>query len=402
MPVSATPWPGAQAFLAMCLLGHGCAYANDTLKINASRTQTQESNLFRLPASADPMTILGKPDTADTIAMSAILFSVSKAYGLQRVELDASVMSYQYQYFKYLDFIATDYDARWRWSITPRLRGKVATSKKKTLDRTILSQSINKRNEQVDTYERVDGIYDVDGLWRVSAGLARTGQSSLFSVIGESNYQATSVDMAVTYSKTPGNSLTYSLDHAIGSLMDPLVTSTSTAGNYEETEHRVIAQWDISEKTVANIKFAHISRIHSNDARRDFSGIETDLKLTWTPSGKTMISAQWARQLSSYQTSDTNFTQTDRFSIGPLWRVSPKTVVRLAQEASLISYLGSPTLGLSNPRRDTKSSIAIYIDWQATSYASLHASIHSGLRSSNIAGYDYKSNVVNMTAQLSY
>lgn len=401
MPVSATQWPGAQAFLAMCLLGHGCAYANDTLKINASRTQTQESNLFRLPASADPIKILGK-SASENLVINTVGLSFNKAYSLQRVEIDVNLNDYKYQNFKYLSFAAPNYDASWLWFISPQFHGRIKKTKKETLDQTALLESLNLRNRQIDDYSRFDATYDIDGTWSLMGGTSKVSQVSDYAIVGKNDFDANAVELGVNYLNGPGDTSFYKLKTEQGTYINHIAVGVNTRGDYQLTEHQVGRYWHLTGKTTANIRASLLSMVHPKDPKRDFSGLKANAQIDWKVTGKSAISLNWNRELSTYQTFNTNYTQTDSFSIGPTWWINPKTILRIQHERNLIRFLGSPSSDTSNSRQDVTKNTTLAIDWHPTDYLTLNASIQQATRASNVVDYDFLSNIVNLSARMSY
>ena len=72
----------------------------------------------------------------------------------------------------------------------------------------------------------------------------------------------------------------------------------------------------------------------------------------WTISAKTAVVASWTRDLGTYETSISNFTSTDRFSVGPVWQVSPKATVRVSLDHETRDYRGTPLGAVAVQRRD--------------------------------------------------
>lgn len=385
----------------MSVVWQGRAYADDTFTINATRTQIQESNLFRLPASADPVKILGK-SAGDNIGINTVGFTANKAYSLQRLELDLSMVDYQYQSFKYLSFVARNYEAAWKWAFTPHFHGQLKSTKKETLDQTALLESLNLRNRQVDDHTRVDASYDIDGAWRVVGGMSKTSQVSDYAIVGKNDFDANASEIGLNYLNGPGDTSFYKLKAERGTYINHVSIGVDARGDYQLTEHQIGRSWHLTGKTTADLRASHINMVHPKDPKRDFSGVKTNAKLYWTATGKSALALSWSRELSTYQTFDTNFTQTDSVSLGPIWWISPKTVIRFQHESNFIRFLGSPSANLQNPRRDLTRNTTLAIDWQPIAHITLNASLRQATRASNIVDYDFHSNIVNLSARMSY
>ncbi|MEO7938755.1 MAG: putative exosortase B-associated extracellular polysaccharide biosynthesis transporter EpsL, partial [Burkholderiaceae bacterium] len=112
--------------------------------------------------------------------------------------------------------------------------------------------------------------------------------------------------------------------------------------------------------------------------------------------------AAWTRELGTFETSDFNFTQTDRFSIGPVWQTSAKTTVRAQFEHAIRDFRGTPTGFATAQRRDTTNDASISVDWEPYRFLLLSASLQNSRRSSTVPGLGFNSNAINVSAQFTY
>ena len=379
------------------------AQIEDTFKFNAAYSRHSDSNLFRLPAGVDANTLIGKSSAAEQIGITSLGFNFNKAYSLQRFELNLSLIDYQYQNFSYLSFAAHNYDAAWRWSLTPRLRGNFTTARNETLNSFADFQGFNLRNQRTNTNTRFDGIYEIDGPWRVLGGLSQSAQTNLQPLVAEGDYSATSADLGLRYVLASGSSLSYALKTATGTYLNRVLSPAGLFDDgFNQIDNELRLHWVVSGNSSADLSAAHINRTHPHYDQRDFSGLNAAIKLNWNLTGKSALTAGWAREISSYQTGSTNYTQTERFSIGPVWQVSPRAVVRLRHEVAQRDYLGPPTGVLVPQRSDTTQDTSVSFDWQPYQYLTLSASLQNARRTSNLAGLDYDSNLAIFSAQFTY
>ncbi|MDP2021114.1 MAG: outer membrane beta-barrel protein, partial [Hydrogenophaga sp.] len=169
-----------------------------------------------------------------------------------------------------------------------------------------------------------------------------------------------------------------------------------------QTDNALRLHWVISGNTTADISAAHIQRTHPHYAQRDYSGNNAAASLKWNITGKSTLTAGWVREISSYQTASSNYSQTDRFSLGPIWQVSPKAVVRLRHEVAQRDYLAPPTGQAATRRSDTTRDTSLSFDWQPYQSLILSASLQNASRVSNLAGLDYDSNMATLSAQFTF
>ena len=108
---------------ALCPLA--LAQSQDPLTLIASYSLQTDSNIYRLPAAANAQALLGRADASEQIGVSSLGLSFKTKQSMQQFELSATAIDYQYQNFNYLSFTATNFDAAWRWSFTPRCGQKI-------------------------------------------------------------------------------------------------------------------------------------------------------------------------------------------------------------------------------------------------------------------------------------
>ena len=182
--------------------------------------------------------------------------------------------------------------------------------------------------------------------------------------------------------------------------------SLPSAGRYDnrftQTDNELRANWAISRMTSAEFMLGQRSRSHPNYPQRDFSGSTGSASLRWNYSAKSALVALWTRELGSYETVDFNYSQTDRFSIGPVWQVSPKATLQLQLAHAVRDFRGTPFGVVSAQRRDTTNDASLSFNWEPYRFLLLSASLQNARRSSSAAGLDYNSNTVNINAQFTY
>jgi exopolysaccharide biosynthesis operon protein EpsL len=376
---------------------------DDTLKLNAAYSLMTDSNLFRLPANTNFMAQLGRSSAEEKVSITSVGFAVNKAYSLQRFEFDASVVNYGYQNFNTLSFVATNYDAAWRWSLTPRLTGNLTSKRNETQNSFTDSSFLNQRNLRIDTTTRLDAVYDLGGAWRLLGGVWQSGQANQQQQVAQSDFTAFTTEAGLRYALQTGSSLTYTFKNARGKYTNRALNPTAFIDDgYSQFDNEVKAHWVLNGHLTSDIRLDQINRKHPNISQRDFSGLNSSADITWSISGKSALTAGWARSLSSYQTSTSNYQQTDRLSIGPVWQISPKATARLSYAAASIDYLGSPTGAPGVPRSDNTRDISLSMDWQPHPKLTVGASLQNATRTSTFANLDYDSNMLTLTAQIAY
>jgi exopolysaccharide biosynthesis operon protein EpsL len=379
------------------------AQAEDTFKFNAAYSLMSDSNLFRLPASTNFNALLGKSSAEEKISTTSIGFSINKAYSLQRLEFDASLVNYAYQNFSSLSFAATNYAAAWRWSLTPRLTGNITSSRKETQNSFADSVGASQQNLRTDTNARFDAFYDLGGAWRVLGGVSNSGQLNQLPSVAQGDFTAQAADLALRYQMGSGSSLTYTTRNAQGKYVNRALNAAALLDDgYTQIDNELKARWVLDGHFTADLSAAQVARTHPNFSQRDYSGLNTSANMTWSITGKSALTAGWSRDIASYQTNTANYSQTNRLTLGPVWQISPKTTARLSYAAATIDYLNSPTGLVGVPRSDNTRDITLSIDWQPHPKLAVSAALQNATRASTAANLDFDSNMLTLTAQVVY
>lgn len=380
-----------------------CAQDASPLKLKIDTSLHLDSNLFRLPASADTASLIGKSGGAEQIHISSLSLSFSTSLSLQKFELNLNLADYRYQNFNYLNFASRNYNSAWRWSLTPRLRGNLSTEHKETFNNFSDFQMYDRKNQRTNTNTRFDALYELDGAWRIFGGVSQSAQIDVQHFVAEGDYSATSADMGLGYALPTGSLIAYTRKNALGKYLNSLLPSANLFDDgFSQIDNEVKLNWVINGKSTVDLRAAYISRTHPHYFQRDYSGLNTGINLNWRISGKSALTLGWVRELSSYQNRSTNYTQTDRFLISPVWQVSPKSVVRLSYELATRDFLGSPTGLPAGQRSDITRDAILSFDWQPYQYLTVSALLKNTSRASSQPGFDYDSRTAALSAQFSY
>lgn len=392
--------------LALLLGGPAAAWAEgaDDLRLSASLGLVHDSNLFRLPSGIDTVPLIGRSSAAESIRIASLGANYQRSYSLQRVEFDVRWTDYGYQNFDYLSFMATNYRAAWNWSYTPHVYGQLRTTRNQSLNSFIDFRGFNQRNLRTDTATSFDATYELDARWRLIGGLSRSARSNSLPITTEADTRLTGLQAGVQYVLPSGSSAGYRLRTSDGTYLTR--RSIPSAGffdtDYTQTDNVLSATWAVSRATRAEFTLGHRSRSHPNYPQRNFNEFLGSASVNWAYSAKSGLVARWERELGNFETADFNFTQTDRFSVGPVWQVSPKATVRLQLEHAIRDFKGTPSGFVTAQRRDTTNDTSVAFDWEPYRFLLLSASLQNSRRSSTVPGLSFNANVINFSAQLTY
>ena len=380
------------------------AQQDTPFKFSAGYSLQTDSNLFRLPASANTNALIGASSAAEQIGVTNVGLGFATTQSLQKLEFNIGLVDYRYQNFSYLNFAARNFDAAWHWSLTPRWTGNLTTDRKETLNSYADFSGFAQRNRRTDTNTRLDTYYEIAGPWKLVAGISQARQDNEIALVGSGDYSSVSTDIGLRYAFTSGSTATYSAKVYDGTYLNRVVPNANAMdSSFKQIDNDLRLHWVLNGNSALDANVTYLNRTHPTYSQRNYSGIAAGANLNWALTGKTTLSAAYARELGAYATSNANYSQTDRFSLGPAWQLSPKALVRLQQVWAQIDYAGTPDASVaSSQRRDTTHETTLSLAWQPVQQVTFNTSLKNASRSSTSAGLDYDSTMATFSIQYSY
>jgi hypothetical protein len=243
----------------------------------------------------------------------------------------------------------------------------------------------------------------VDGLWRVLAGVAQNRQTNQQALISGDDSSSNSANAGLRYAFASGSTLTYKLIASDGAYNNRALTPALLLDDrFKQTDHDFRVHLLLGEDTVADANLTYVQRVHPTFSQRDYSGINVAAALNWALSGKSALVLGYAHELGSYATANSNYTQTDRITFGPIWQISSKAQLALRTVWSQVDFLGTPGAVAIGQRRDTNRDTTLSFNWQPRQRWTLTTAFQALSRGSNAPGLDYDSNVVSLSASYTY
>jgi exopolysaccharide biosynthesis operon protein EpsL len=388
---------------ATAVTAYAQALPDTPLTLRASYSQQSDSNLFRLPSGANVQAVTGRSSASEQIGVTTVGATLATTQGLQHFELDVSLVDNHYQNYDYLSFTATNYQAAWRWALTPRLTGDLTASRRETLNSFADYQGFSQRNKRVDTSNRLDAVYELSGPWRAVGGLSQSAVRNEQLVVASGDVDQTASDLGLRYVFSSGSTIDFGGRATSGSYGKLSVPNASLFDDsFKQTDAFLKLHWLFSGATVLDASLSQVDRKHGTYGQRDYSGLNSNAVLSWAITGKTRLRAELARELGVYATTNANYTQTDRMAVGGTWAVAPKVVVNLSHTYAQIDYLGNPGLLPASQRHDSTNDTALSLSWEPVQRLNIGAALQNVSRSSNAAGQDYSAVVASLSAQYSF
>ncbi len=359
-----------------------------TLQFRVGQSLQRDSNVFRSPVAS-----------SDTYGVTTLGVKLDKRYSLQRIELDVYAQDYRYQDFSELDFTALNYDAAWRWSFTPKLRGNLTADRREFVDNSadVLvgpggTSTVNRRTESA---LGLDAEYELGAAWRALAGVFQRDLENSRTT-AEADSSVTGGELGARYVFRSGNALDYRFKSGDGKYSGAV--GAGLPRDFSDTEHEFRFEWAPTGRTRVQGRLAQLDRQHDGAPDRDFSGLTGRVNANWVLTGKTQVDAGFIRELSSYQTANTNYYAGDRIYVSPVWKPTEKTALRLRLEQGSRDYKGAPAGQLASGRRDKTSLASLSLEWEALRALTVAVTAQRDRRTSNTAGAEYSANTIGVSA----
>jgi len=372
-----------------------------TLELRVGQRFEYDSNVFRLADSADAQALLGTTSRSDLYGVTSLGMKFDKQYSLQRLELDINAQNYRYRDFSALDFTALNYAAAWRWSLTPGLQGKIAADQREVLDNSVDFFSASEVNRRVERAAVLDAELALGAAWRLLGGVFRRSLDNSLAQTYEGDTRANGAELGLRHVWMEDSSVAYRYKRSTGDYSGRL-PALQLPTDFSDREHEFSLDWRPLPGTTVLARLAHLDRSHAGFAVRDFSGLRGQLSANWPLTGKTRLEAGLVRELGSYQADSASYYEGERLYISPVWKPTEITAVRLRLDQGVRRYKQPLPDSLSIGRRDTSTLLSLSMEWEVLRQLKLAATVQQDKRSSNTAGFDYKANMLGLSALLSF
>jgi exopolysaccharide biosynthesis operon protein EpsL len=387
-----------QVALLLVSLGSAEAWAQDAspVTLTAAYAVQSDDNLFRRPEGV----IVPTEQRADRIGITTLGLLFHTEQGLQKLEVDASLVNYQYENNSTLGSTARNYAAAWHWAVTPRLHGNLTGNQQERPDGGTFNPA---PNQQTHTSYRADAEYEVDGPWHALTGVSKDKVSNQNPVTAGQEYSSTALDAGIRYDQASGSFVKVGVKVADGTYLN----DTSTPANpidskFQQTDSTLDVHWAVSSASSAEFNASAFRRTHPIYASRDFSGLNWGASFNWSTSSKTALSLGYQHDLAAYPTVDSNYTESDHLSWGWSWQASAKTQLRFHQDVVQIAYRGLPPAAQQSTRQDQTRDTSLSWVWTPRTHWEISTAVHQIARNTNVPDLDYTSNQLSVSGQFNY
>ncbi len=399
-------WPWRQSFLVLmgCLIACPVrADADDSFSLFVAETVVRDSNLFRLDeGAAPPLALGGNGARDDTVRIDTLGMSFDKAYSLQRFHLGFSLANQSYRRYRFLDMQARNAEARWNWSVTPHLTGRMVSRRSETLNSFVDYRSFV-RNVNVNSAHDVSFQYGAYQTWRLvgAAGHSKSQNAAYVQQTGDT--ASDSGQLGIKYVTTANNTLTLLTRTARTEWLHRTpATLTQLDNRATQNDLELQALWNPGGKSRVQATLTRLKRTHEHFAARDYRGTAGQLDYTWNAGGSTQLQILAQRSYAPWWEATSSYSINRNLVVSPLWQWSVRTAVKARLERGVRDYQG-PIVPLPFAlRQDQTRKEKLTVSWAPIKSLLLEASLQNEHRTSNFAGLGYRDKTLDCTIQLSF
>lgn len=338
----------------------------------------------------DNVTRVSAGKLSDTITSLGVGLRYNQQFSQQRVVVDIDVAKYDYDKLP-LNYNTVNYAAAWFFRYGNQIDGIASAERRQFRDVTNGTAGVVSRRTEHN--EVVEGGYRLGAAYKVTAGLLHNASTSTDPNSWDGNPDVTSARLGFMYDLASGSNAALRYRHGDGKYQTGIVP------DFKDDEVEALAHWQATVKTSVDGRLAHLRREHSGAPARDFSGMIGSLGVNWEVTAKTRVMAGYARDMGSYLFGTGGHTSSDRFYIAPVWRPTVQTAVSARYEYENRKWddvTGSADAG----RRDKFNVLALGLDWQVLRTVGVGLQWRNERRSSSLPIFDYRANVIGVSAKL--
>ena len=370
----------AAAFPAHALYG-------DRIEVFAAENLTYDSNVFRIPDSADAASVIGSSQRGDWSSITTLGVTSDLPYSLQRFRVDASVFATRYQDFKDLDFNGYSARANWLWAVTPSVTGELGASQSKTLS-SFANFQVRARDLVTSKNAWGNGAWMVTPSWRLHGALTATREEHSNELRSLQDLERGSAEVGLSYVNAQDNRIGVAFRTENGERPESVFLNGVDFNNkYDQKGVGVIAHWVASAHSTFDGRADYVKRDYDQFPARNYKGPTFTASWTWMPTAKLTFVTTAMRDIGPVEDINTSFVLVKGISFKPRWAITEKVAFTGNLDWSNWDYRVDPTFGANFEHK--VRAVGLGVSWRPLRKILFQAGWQHEKRTSTVAFSDY-------------
>lgn len=391
----------ALVILASLAPASSWALWGDRLQLYASENIAYDSNVFRTSLKLDPQLSIGASGRGDTLATTAVGFSLDVPVSLQRFQLGYRWFTSRYNTFTDLDHDGHSLNAAWLWAVTPWLTGDVGYQETRNL--ASFADIQGRRPDLVtDRMAYANAAWLMTPSWRLHGAVTGVRTEHEDPLRAPANdVENVAVEAGVSYISRQENRIGVAVRREEGK--SPHLANLPGApfdNAYVQTGIGVQGRWVVSGLSRLDGRLDYTRREYDQFTQRNYSGPTFRATYTWTPTGKFTLAATAQRDVAPLESISQSFVLVTGITLRPDWAVTDKINVRGVLAYNVWDYRGDAVQGLDFTHRVRTGGISIV--YRPTQHISLVGGFTREVRASTAPFGDYEANVSSLEARVGF
>jgi hypothetical protein len=379
--------------------GAASSDSEDGFSFSVGAQMSYEDNLFRLPASVEPLAGAQRSDQVQRIDAG---FRSRARIGLQTFVLNLDANRNRFSNNSFLDYSGNAASARWDWQAGSNFSGAAAYSNSRTLtgfgeQRRETRDLITQRGPSLSANVRV--------LLDHTLGVEVSDQQSRRSDPVQKALENDTSGVAASWAYRSPSDSTFGL-RARRSSTNYLNANQSagavTPGDYAQREFLTFASAQAGAVSRWSAEFGYAKRTYETSNARDFSGAVGRAGFEWQPTAKLDFSATLARQLIAPEDIGTAYSVSTLASLTTIWSVTQSAAVNLLTEWDRRNYKPALDALAATNRRDTIQRARVSARFDPINALRLTAGLESGKRRSTLTEQTHRYNQATLGAEFRF
>jgi exopolysaccharide biosynthesis operon protein EpsL len=400
-------------FLTLATVAHGAAEYRDTLEkamlapndftidngdtfdVFAADQFDYDTNLFRLPNSADVATLVGPNATrADHINITSVGLDAQWVTGQQVIDVDLLAADNRFARNTDLDNISGNDKVIWNWRLGPALSGEVGATYYSGLASFVNADVYTKNTIQSTAYFG-SGRYQIGPHWAVYGGAqeSRVDLSAAASRVNDNKDDVGDVGIEYVTSAATTLGLEYR-DTDVTFANHTVVNGTVENLDYHEDLARILFTYTPTDKTTIFTDTGFLKRTYNSGTFPSYSGDVWHVTIDWKPTEKTLLAVDAWRKLQAYLTAESDHFVSTGASIGPVFEASEKVILDGELSWEDQKYVGLiPSVAGPLQRQDHVTGAQANLTYKPITEIILKLSYRHEIRSSDEEQFTYRDNL---------